>query len=304
MLSVPGHHVGDAWYFVDGERVHCFFLICPDEVPRHVAWDIAHASSDNLRDWVFHGVVLRRGEPAAWDGQCLATGSVVRHGGRYWMAYTGNWFGPQPAVGLAYSSDLYAWQKLAHNPVTRIDERQYTAHSRGRRQIPHWRDPFLRVIGDWVYQFVCATAADPSVAYGTVGVARSADMHGWELRPPLAVDPFTEELECPQIVSLGTRHYLFFSSQSDWLAGDVRSATTGEGGNMYAMVGDSVLGRFRMLDPRPVLPVNFPEPTYAGQIVRFHDAPYLLGTIWRDDGDRISDPIALEFTATGIRALV
>lgn len=304
MLKVPGHHLGDSWYFVESGRAHCFFLLCSADVPPHLAWDIGHASSANLRDWDFHGVVLRRGAPSDWDGQTLATGSVLRHGGRYWMAYTGNWFGPQPAVGLAFSSDLDTWQKLPNNPVTGIDEHHYTAKSPGGRQIPHWRDPFLRVVGDQVYQFVCATSADASSVCGTIGVAVSRDMLSWELRPPLRVEHFTEELECPQILSARGRHYLLFSTHRDFLLPEFRSSATTGGGNMYSMVGDSQLGPFGVLDTRPVLPPGFPDAIYAGQAVWFADAPYLLGNIWSDDGDRISDPIPLDFTPTGIRARV
>lgn len=302
MLQVPGCHLGDAWFFIAGARAHCFFLFCAADLPRHVAWDIGHASSSDLRNWSFHGKALERGAPPAWDGQTLATGSVLPYRDRYWMAYTGNWFGPEPAIGLAYSSDLYAWKKLPTNPVTRIDERHYTAASRGSRKIPHWRDPFLRVIGDHVCQFVCATAAHSASAFGTIGMARSRDMQSWELCPPLDIDPFCEELECPQLISHADRHYLLFSTLRDLIAPERRPSTRIGEGEMFSMVGETPLGPFRLLDPSPVLPAEFPERIYAGQVVWFDGSPYLLGTIWSDGGDRISDPVRLEFTATGIRA--
>lgn len=305
MLSLAQHHLGDSWYCVDGNRVHCFFLVCPETVPRHTSWDIGHASSEDMKTWTHHGVVLRRGVADAWDGICLATGSVLRRGGHFWMAYTGNWFGPRPAVGLAVSADLNHWQKLGANPITAIDEAFYTASSRGRRPFPHWRDPFLFEVGDVVYQLVCATAKGPDDAAGTIGVARSRDLRAWEVLPALDVEPFAEELECPQVVSVGARHYLVFSAPAgSLLADDAPATATDPVGNMYCLVGDSPLGPFRVADPAPLFPAEALGRPYAGRVVHVGGRHYLLGTIWSDAGDRISDPIPLEMISTGIRACV
>ncbi len=302
MLRVAGHYLGDSWYCVEGNRVHCFFLVCPDTTPRHTAWDIAHASSLDLTHWDYHGIVLRRGPEDAWDHFCLATGSILNRGGRFWMAYTGNWFGPQPAVGLAVSHDLSHWQKTVGNPITTIDEHYYTANSRGRHGFPHWRDPFLFEVAGVVYQIVCATAFGEDSVAGTIGVARSRDMTTWEVLPPLDVDPFAEELECPQVVGGAGRYYLVFSTFAELLLANASAPTNAPAGNMYAMVGNSPLGPFRMLSPEPLLPPQLRECPYAGRVVDFNGQLYLLGTVWNDDGDRISDPIPLELTATGLRA--
>jgi beta-fructofuranosidase len=300
MLSVPGHHLGDTWYFVDRDRAHCFLLVCPAGTPRHTAWDIGHASSRDLKHWTYEGIILRRGCADTWDGLCLATGSVLSRDGRYWMAYTGNWCGPRPAVGLAVSDNLRDWEKVAGNPITTIDERYYTGASRGQRAFPHWRDPFLLEVDGVVYHLVCATAANQKGSAGTIGVARSSDLHIWELLPALDIDPFTEELECPQVVSAHGRYFLIFSTHSDLL---LAKPALQSGGNMYAMVGDAPLGPYRILSREPLLPTSMRDRPYAGRIVWFDGRPYLLGTVWRDAGDLICDPIPVEFTATGIKAL-
>jgi beta-fructofuranosidase len=297
MLTIPGHHLGDAWYFVDRDRVHCFVLTCPSGTPRHTAWDIGHAWSLDLKSWTYDGIILRRGPADAWDGICLATGSVLYRDGRYWMAYTGNWFGPRPAIGLAASVNLRDWEKFAGNPITTIDEQYYTTASRGRRAFPHWRDPFLFDVDAIVYQLVCASAANQTTAAGGIGVACSRDMLDWHVLPPLDVDAFAEELECPQVVAAHGRYYLLFSTYGDLL---LANAAPQSGGNMYAMVGNAPLGPFRMLSPEPLLPATLPERPYAGRVVWCDGQPYLLGTVWRDADDVICDPIPVEFTATGI----
>jgi beta-fructofuranosidase len=300
MLSLPSHHLGDAWFHAEAERVHAFFLVCPEGEPRHLAWDIGHASSTDLRTWIHHGIALRRGPPGAWDAACLATGSVLRRGGRFWMAYTGNWIGPRPAVGMAWSADLHHWQKLDANPVTAIDERLYTSESRGRRRFPHWRDPFLFEVDGVAHQLVCATAADGATRAGTIGAARSFDLVHWELLPPLDVEPFAEELECPQVVYAAGRHYLVFSTPAGLRLSD-EPAAPGEPGHMYAMVGEGPLGPFRVADPAPLFPAGLHERPYAGRIVEFDGRLVLLGTLWSDAGDRISDPVRVEPTDTGLR---
>lgn len=143
MLVHPGNHIGDSWYYIDGETVHCFYLTCPDNIERHTAWDIGHATSRDLVTWQLHDPVLRKGDPGTYDGICPATGSVLRFRGRYWMAYTGNWSGPEPTVAIAVSDDLFNWEKLPENPVTRIDPRYYDdIPRRPPRDWLHWRDPF------------------------------------------------------------------------------------------------------------------------------------------------------------------
>lgn len=303
MLKIPGHRLGDAWYCSHAGRVHAFFLVCPDDVPRHTAWDIGHASSTDLRRWTWHGVALRRGPVGAWDGTCLATGSVLHRDGRFWMAYTGNWLGPRPAVGMAWSSDLRRWNKLDANPVTAIDERLYTAASRGRRRFPHWRDPFLCEVEGVAYQLVCATAGGRDGPAGTVGAARSRDLVHWELLPPLDIEPFAEELECPQVVRAGGRHVLVFSTPAGLLLSDAATAPDAPG-HLYAMIGRGPLGPFRVADPAPLLPDDMRDRPYAARVVELDGRLHLLGTVWSEAGDRISDPIPVEPTTTGLRACV
>ncbi len=307
MLSIARHHLGDSWYFVDGDHVHCFFLVCPDTTPHHWRWSIGHATSENLRDWSYHGIVLESGPADGWDGICLATGSLILWEGRFWMAYTGNWFGPQPAVGLAVSTDLYRWRKIDNNPITKIDESQYTATSRGQRRIPHWRDPFLLDLDGTIHQLVCATARNDDAPAGAIGVAASRNMVEWEYRPPLEVEPFAEEMECPQIVSTAGRHYLIFSTPAGLLLSDGEAAagsqpqTLQSNGNLYCQVGESPLGPFRVASGNPILPPGDEDRPYACRVVRFRSAWYLLGTVWSESGDRISDPIPIEFTPDGPR---
>ncbi|MEK6794718.1 MAG: hypothetical protein AABZ39_08080 [Spirochaetota bacterium] len=303
MLSIPGQWIGDPWFFIDGARAHCFFLTASSDNPpaaRHMNWDIGHAVSGDLRSWTYEGIVLRAG-PGDWDGHHLATGSIIRYKDRFWMAYTGHPRNEESTiqrVGLAVSDDLHVWEKHAGNPVTEVDERYYERTTSGQRPFMHWRDPAMFTADGAVYHVVCARKHDGDTASrGSVGVARTSDMISWEVLPPLEIEPFAEELECPSIIMLSGRWYLIFSTHRHLIAPawrskiserDLRSGT-------YAMVSDSPFGPYRFCG----MIERSPSPVYAGQIVAWKGGIYLMGTC-SDKKDTVSDPIPVEADENGI----
>lgn len=305
MLIYNGHHIGDSWYYVKDNTVFCYFLTCPNSIERHTAWDVALATSQNLVNWDVYGIVLKKGMPGQWDDTCLATGSVVEHLGRYWMAYTAKWNRPDVAIGLAVSDDLCHWRKCRWNPITRIDSRYYEAIGSGSRPLHHWRDPFLFKHDGWVYHAVCASRCDGSTdSRGTVGLARSRDMHMWEVIAPPIVEQVAQELECPQIREEDGRYILLFSSFRDLFSQTVR-AELGDRNltqSMYCMVSESLMGPYRFLRRVPVVHPDRLKQPYAGQIVCWEGSRYLLGTVWAHDNDEpdyICDPIPIACDASG-----
>lgn len=258
MLTHPGNHLGDSWYYVEGDTVHGFYLTCEQTIERHTAWDIGHATSKNLVDWDIHDLILRRGEPDAYDGRCPATGSVLRFEGRYWLAYTGKWNGPQPTAALAVSDDLYHWEKRPYNPITRIDPAYYDdTPRRPPRDWLHWRDPFLFERDGSVYHYVCANLnSGPVDERGTLGLAKTSDMMHWKVLPPPKVDPVCTELECPQVCEHGGRYYLIFSAAPEFFsrAFQEQHADILHGLSSYAMVGESWFGPFQMHGSGQIIP--------------------------------------------------
>lgn len=296
MLTHPGHHLGDSWFHVEaGGPVHAFYLVSPDDVPRHTAWDIAHATSDDLVRWELHGVVLRRGADDAWDGGCLATGSVLAVDDGYLMAYTARWGEPTVATGLAHSRDLFTWTKDPANPVTRPGAGYVTDRPWSGRPPTHWRDPYLRRAPNGrLQQLLTAARADQSDdASGTVALVEQEDGGRWVVRGPLAVEPVTREVECPQVVQVDDRWFLVFSTWPHLFADRVRErARSPLRPGTYALVGDGPDGPFRLADPEPIVAADHPVQPYAGQVIGFGGSHALLGTVWRDDGpDLLCDPI-------------
>jgi len=305
MLIHPGNYIGDTWYYVDNDTIHCFYLTCPNTIERHISWDIAHATSTNLTDWTLHGVILRKGEPDAYDGRCPATGSVIRFKDRYWLAYTGNWNGPQPVAAMAVSDDLFNWEKLPNNPVTQIDPAYYDdTPRRPPRDWLHWRDPFLFEYEGAVYHYVCANKnSGPIDERGTLGLAKTTDMLTWQVLPPPQVDPVCTELECPQVHHVDGRYYLIFSAMPDFFSTAFQQRYSGQlrPFSSYAMVGESLFGPFHIHGSGQIIPFDFPLTPYANQIVFWQGQTYMLGTVWNDEQDFITDPISVEFTEMGIK---
>lgn len=307
MLIHPGNHIGDSWYYLEKDVVHCFYLTCLETVERHTAWDIGHATSPDLVNWEIHDLALKKGEPGSYDGICPATGSVIRFRDRYWLAYTGNWNGPVPTVALAVSNDLYHWEKCAWNPVTRIDPQYYESMGSDPRKWPHWRDPFLFEDDDFIYHYVCARLkSGASNTRGTLGMARTTNMHDWEILPPPEVDPVFGELEVPQVYKGGDWYYLLFSTFPEVVSGELLARHPKEEftQSSYSMVGPSPLGPFKLHGSGRVLPLDHPVKPYANQLVIWKEQPYVIGTVWNDEQDYICDPIPLQFTDKGIKYLL
>ncbi|MBC8255307.1 MAG: hypothetical protein H8E35_14950 [Ardenticatenia bacterium] len=297
MLKHEGNRIGDAWFYVHDEIVHCYYLTCPEEIPAHVQWDIGHATSRNLVDWEVHDLALRRGEKGTWDDG-LATGSILERQGRFWMAYTGH---HTQQVGLAVSDDLYTWEKQPQNPVTAIDERFYEAVGSGERKQPHWRDPFLFEHEGCVYHWVCASRNDgPECARAAFGLARSRDMVDWEVLPPPKTDRFAQEFECPQLYEKDGLWYAVFSSGPKWFSVDYLYRIGGPKPHFmtYSLVSPSPMGPFTIHGTGQILPTTSERQPYACQLVTLKGKTFLLGT----QLDGICDPIPVEFDSDGIHA--
>ena len=308
-----GYDIGDAWYYAEGETVHLFCLLGTGGRS-----EVAHLVSRDLRNWENAGYALRRGEAGSWDDLRLATGSVIRHQGTYWMAYTGHHSGDEPMVqrvGMASSADLYRWTKLPQNPVSEASASHYELMATGKRPKVHWRDPFLlpadATLGTdaGVLQLITARRKDgPVTSRGTVAVTRSRDLRNWEVLPPLRHDRIAEEMEVPQVYPIGGRWHLLFCTCSgheripDLLDPAFKSRFPGHRFRCtdYSMVGDSPLGPFRIHGTGEVF-AEAPAPwCYASQLVNFKGEWFLLATLGDASGTMISDPYPIVADETGI----
>jgi beta-fructofuranosidase len=299
MLKSPDHRIGDVWFYAEKDRVHVYYLTCPDTVAPHTIWDIGHATSTDLTHWQIEEPALIHGPEGQWNDS-YATGCVVNAGDHYVMAVTSH---NRAETGIARSQDLFRWTLDADNPKTRLDTRYYEPVGPGKRMFRHWRDPFiLRTDERWL-QLVCASALSRGKdASGTVGLAESRDLHTWKVLPPLEVEAFCEEMECPQIYERNGRYYLIFSTLPSLIhPGPASALPQGPRKTAYVMTSSHLLGPYHLAEHPYLIPSDFSVKPYACQIVSFMGRDYCLGTVWGEGLSYMSDPIPVRFDGNGIR---
>lgn len=308
MLKLPDQWLWDFWPAQDGPDYHLFYLQAPrslmHEQLRHWHVSIGHAVSHNLRDWQVLPDALKPSTPDAWDDYTTWTGSVVRHDGLWYMFYTGgrrSERGLVQRIGLATSEDLVHWHKHPANPLITPDPRWYELLNLNSWHDQAWRDPWL-VRHPRTGQFHALITArvnyGPADGRGVIGHARSSDLVHWEVLPPLTEPGDFGQLEVPQIVTIGTRSYLLFSTRASDHSGRWRQRTglTPLTGTHY-LVADDLLGPFHALTDRFLLGDTVGS-LYSGKLIQGPDqAWYLLAArLFTAEGaflGELSDPFPI-----------
>ncbi len=300
MLQLPGFDIGDVWPFYHEESglTHLYFLMAASGSGRH--WSIGHASGRDLRSWRFHGVALEPGKPGAFDDLGLATGSVIRHDGKFFMAYTGHSKSSEAkccAIGMAVSHDLHRWERAAEGPVAKLDPMLYESEITGSRPFLHWRDPFLIHESDGFHMLLCARRLDgPVKTRGSVAHLFSEDLLNWRTLPSLEVAPFCEEMECPLAYKLEGLWHLLFSTHSDLI--DPEAVPGGElpRGGLFCQVSERLTGPYRISGCGRIDIDCEGAYLYASQLIARGGGLDLIGTVHRQEESYVSDPFHVELS--------
>ena len=253
-LRLPDHWVWDFWFAQDGDDVHLFFLHAPrtdaDPELRHSSARIGHAVSRDLRNWELLPAALGPGSPGAFDDQATWTGSVLHSGGRWHLFYTGiaaREHGAVQRIGHAISDDLVGWER--QGLVLEAAPAWYEKRGPG---VPAeaWRDPWVFESADGGGFHMLVTARvnhGPPDGRGVIALASSPDLETWEIRAPVSEPGEFGMLEVPQLVHLGGRWRLLFSTvgHEHSAARLARPGVVPEAGTHY-LVADDQLGPFRL----------------------------------------------------------
>ncbi|MHB1598488.1 MAG: glycosyl hydrolase family 32 [Acidimicrobiales bacterium] len=285
MLSLADKWVWDFWLAEDGDRHHVFYLQAPrslgDPELRHHHASVGHAESDDLRSWRVLPDALCAGEPGSWDDLAIWTGSVLRHEGRWHMAYTGvnrAERGLVQRIGIATSDDLVTWNRHEANPVLEADPRWYEQLGHGRWRDQSWRDPFLfRPQGDdYVHALITARSPHgPADGAGVIARARSRDLFDWEVLPPLIAPGDFAQIEVPQLGRVDGSDVILFSTRAEDHSEERRRRLPAmrAASGTFAFVAPAGSGDFRPSDV-PIA-AGHGEVLYAGKLVR--DRERVLG---------------------------
>ncbi|GAC1360324.1 MAG: hypothetical protein NVS2B12_02890 [Ktedonobacteraceae bacterium] len=316
MLLHPSKHVGDAWYYVKEDIMHCFYLKTPTGQDLTTRGGIGHAISTDLARWDILDLALTGNEAGRDDEVHSAIGSVLYYADRYWLAYTASMSiisKSEATVCLAVSDDLLRWEKVAYNPVTRIDPLYYQRHEpqiqykrqeQQNQQSIHWCNPFLFYYDEWVYHYVCASRkSGPSEWRGTLGLARTQDMVKWQVLPPPILEPILQSIDVPQLYHNNGLFYLVFFAHAHHFSRDFafehRSDLTS---TMYSMVSPTPFGPFRMIGSGRIVPANLSLQIVAAQLVHWREQHYLLCSMSGREPCGELQPVQVHFTAAGVKA--
>jgi len=302
-IRLPDAWVWDSWFAVDGDTVHAFFLHAPrslgDPRRRHLFARVGHATSRDLIGWEAAPFSLEAGPPGAWDELATWTGSVIRDGDGWLMAYTGLSVSEgtnAQRIGFCRSGDLMTWSRVG--PVIEPDPRWY--ESPRDFVDAQWRDPWLWRDDDGTLHLYITARMNigPDDGRGVVGHAWSVDGDQWEIGPPVSQPGELWQLEVPQLVEAAPARWVVLASahDTDHSAGRrARSGFVAETGTVALEAGSS-LGPF-VVPPGPFLDGTPEGRRYAGRIVEHRGQRWFLA--WLDRGPdgsfvgELADPILI-----------
>lgn len=288
-LDLKDKWIWDFWFAKDGEDYHMFFLQADralgDPELRHWNVSVGHAVSQDLHHWssLPDALAPSSPEPGAEepaDSLTTWTGSVIRDGDRWLMFYTGtrrSEKGLIQRVCLATSDDLLHWHKHP-GPVLETDPRWYETLNLDYWHDQSWRDPWVFRDADRdLYHMLLTSRANTGApdGRGAVGYASSTNLIHWQAGPPLLAPDWYGEMEVPQIVCIGGRHYLFCSVSVKYhsrahLAGGVTPLT-----GLKYFPGDGPLGPFHT-EGAGFLGADTRGSLYAGRVVQGPDGGWYL----------------------------
>ena len=307
VFSLKDSWVWDFWLADDGSTFHMYYLHAPkslgDPALRHRNARIGHATSQDLTNWVSHGVVLQPDSPDAFDATATWTGSIVKGPDGIWrMFYTGARFYEThniEAIGVATSPDLHTWTKQP-DVVIGPDTRWYEKYGDSTWAEEAWRDPwvFADPAGEGWHMLVTARANTGDVDNrGVIGHAVSQDLEKWEVRPPLSrPGAGFGHLEVPQITVMGNRTVLLFSCAVDTLAPERAEGV--EGGGIWSLETDNISGPY---DVGSAVLVTT-APLYSGRLIQNRAGQWIMMACHDATGDCsfdgiVSDPIPVRWDA-------
>lgn len=177
-FSHDGYYVKD--YFVfrnpDDRVYHLFYNIGKADGKQD--WrqpfnekQFGHATSKDLKTWEIQDYILPV-VPDTWESDVVSAPFVVKHDGKFYMAYTGFGKGANQRMGIATSDDLFHWERAPENPVAVGPEWSGWKESGWA----DFRDPALL---KWKDQWL----AFNTVKGKGVAISTSKDLIAWEHLP-------------------------------------------------------------------------------------------------------------------------
>ena len=280
--SPPGLCLNDFELIKLGNQYHLIHLQGPPIHPFDATYlesSYGHAVSDDLVSWETKAPVFGVASPKQFDDCGIWTMQITPYENKLWMFYTGlshqRYFYQQIGLAISERQDGTSWIRFKPVPLVSADPRYYQV-----ADDMAWRDPF--VIYDpgeniWIMYIAAKTKNGNKKTRGCIGMATSANLIDWAVKPPVISPSKYFEMECPIIFKHNNFIYMFVSISDDRRVHTYRASKP--------------LGPFKYLGQLT------PQNNYAARIINTGNTLLLLHTVprrWQneDSGDLMRGMLA------------
>lgn len=142
-----------------------------------------HASTANFLEWEVHDPVMLI-RPGTWEGAHVWAPFILRYEGRFVMAYTGINDHISQNIGLAFSDDLFHWERWEGNPISPCKGKPWAFWREDG--IASCRDPHLLVHDGRIWMAYTANTREGATC---IALTSTADLVTWEDHGPILVGP-------------------------------------------------------------------------------------------------------------------
>lgn len=142
-----------------------------------------HASTADWVEWEVHDPALLI-RPGTWEGGHLWAPNVLRYQGRFLMAYTGVSTLISQDIGLAWSDDLFHWERDPRNPISPLKDRPWGFWRADG--ICGCRDPHLLEHAGRLWMTYTGDTREGATC---IALTSTADLTKWEDHGPILVGP-------------------------------------------------------------------------------------------------------------------
>jgi len=276
-FSEPGQNILDHCVVEENGAYHLFYL------RGNPAVNIGHATTTDFTHWKLEPPVM---SPGSWDGLMWAPYLIKPLSNSWFMYYTGvNTFGAQQ-TGLAFSSDLYNWNKYP-DPIYHPDT---TWANWDAGTFCHGRDPHVIEVDGTYYMFV---TAQHEWFKGAVACATSTDLIHWTDAGFIYFHTNWHMLESVFILQRDGLFHMFFTEEGVFGTQHMSSPTL-FGGWDYSKVDYIDTGHAPQITDTPDGPLFSRHSVYNDQHGLSRYAIKFSPLYWSGDRPAVPKPFALQ----------
>ncbi|OGV52931.1 MAG: hypothetical protein A2X45_09510 [Lentisphaerae bacterium GWF2_50_93] len=211
-----GGYIADFTIIKKDERYHLFHI--ERKHGGNCAWPgheiyFGHSSTSDFVTWETHMPVLFI-QPGTWEGSHVFAPYVMQYGKMYVMFYTGLNEDHSQSIGMAFSKDLFYWERYYGNPIFQLANCEWACWA--RNVVSSCRDPHVFTENGKMHLYYTAVKKTGETC---IALATSEDLYNWKdegavfylkLDYGMKVVPGPRHIESSCVHRMGEQYYLFY----------------------------------------------------------------------------------------------